>query len=397
MISFVYKTVFVCLLALPAFAIDLTSVNAINYWAGNTVEIINPETAKEHLKIKTAGNGTPSFIGWEFTKNINMNEHYVEAYIHLNNENWSGMELRLFNKKDSDSFFAVNIPKFTDPQFNWVQPDRWLKITLTMGEARVSGTPKLEDINQVGFYINDVGSETQNLPVEVLFSGVKLVPISGEPLISITFDDGLSEHMKAAEIMAQLGLRGTAYIMPQQIGHEGFLTEADLKLLYKTYGWGISAHHEVPFTEMSPAILQKELNETLQYLVDRGYGFSAPHVAFPLGKFNLESVIPQVSQRHMTSRIAGGGGETFPPADWHRLRVVNVTHEVTADVLKKRIEKAKLHNEWLILMFHHFVDGPATSDLYYDINEFKKVMQVVQQSKITTLPVHEIWEAYRVD
>lgn len=397
MFLILHKLLFALVFSLPTQAILLPPNESINYWAGNEFEVVNKGNTNEFIKIKTQGKGTPSFIGWELSKSYDMNRHFVEVFLKIDSDNWSGIELRLFNSKDMNSYAAIRVPKFTDPRFNYIQPGSWMKVSLTMGEAKIVGTPNLKSINLVTFYLNDSGSPEQSRSLEIQLSGVKLVPIRGEPMISITFDDGTEEHLKAAEIMAQYGLRGTAYVMPEEIGKPGFLREEDLQTLYKKYQWGISSHYATPFTDMSPALLQQKLEETLDFLAARGFGFSAPHMAFPLGKFNTDTVLPQVTQRFMTSRVAGGGAETFPPADWQRLRVVNITPAMTAEELEKRIEKAKLHNEWLILMFHHLVDGPSSQDLFYDINEFKKMMKVIQKSKVTTLPVHEVWESYRVD
>jgi len=389
--------VFVTMAKAAAYSLDLPSNQAINRWSGQS-EIVNPKTPKEYLKITTEGTGVPSYISWDLPEAIDMNKAFVEAYIKISDlESWQGLELRMSDSSDVNSYLAIPMTKYSDANFNWLQPGAWFRVTLSLGEAVATGTPDATKIRHISWYINDTGDPNTPRKLEVLVSGVRIVPAVEEPLLSITFDDSYAEHFWAAEVMANYNLRGTAYTIPDVLGHAGYLTQAQVDTLYKKYRWGISAHHEIPFTDFAPGTLHAEITEVAQYLIEHGYGFSAPHMAYPLGRFDAESVLPIVSQNHQTSRIASGGGETLPPADWHRLRTVNITPSITPEILRERIQKAQLHNEWLILMFHRFTDGTPEIELQYNKEEFKKLMQVIYESKIKTLPVHEVWEIHRVD
>ncbi len=383
---------------LPASAQMLTPSSVINYWDSKSFEVTNTGTARETIRLTTKGDGSPSFIGWELPQPVNMKEVFVEAYIKIQDlESCGGIELRLSNKADQNSYIAIQLPFFTDPLFNWVQPGGWLRITLTMGEAKLVGSPDITKINKLGFYINDSGSPDKNTPFSVELSGVAFSPVGKTAFMSITFDDGIDDHLLAAQIMHNHGLRGTAYIMPDAIGQPGFLKEEDLSILYNTYHWGISSHGSIPFTEFAPGGVEQHSENVLGFLKQRGFGFSSSHMAYPLGRYNLDYVLPIISKKFTTARIASGGAETFPPADWKRLRVVNVIPSVTAEMLKERIEKAKIHKEWIILMFHHLVEGEPQSDLEYNFKEFEKVMKAIKDSQIKTLPIHEMWEIHRVD
>jgi len=60
-----------------------------------------------------------------------------------------------------------------------------------------------------------------------------------EGILTITFDDGYDEQIEAARLMARHGFRGTAYVMPDQIGTFGYLRLEDLRTLRDELGWDV--------------------------------------------------------------------------------------------------------------------------------------------------------------
>lgn len=376
-------------------ATELTSKDASSFWAQGQLEKIQLSPINEFLSFKTSGDGSPSLMGWDLAQPVDMSKHYVRLMMKISSlEAWSGIELRFYDTATSESYASIRIPKYEYASFNWLQPGPWSAVTLSMGEMEMVGSPDIKSIRRVAFYISDTGTAQAPQIFEVGFSAMQLVPLYGKSLVSLTFDDGKAEHLIAAEIMFRYGLRGTAYIMPNAIGKEHFLSLNDLNLLYNKYQWGISSHHEFPYTDMSAGVLQAEITNTLSYLNSLGFALSSEHVAYPLGQIDSDLVLPTTAQYFLTGRVANGGAETFPPADWKRLRVINVTPSVTPEIIEERLQKAKLYNEWVILMFHNIVTGAPQSDLEYNIDELEKVLKFVKESEIPALPVHEVWEIY---
>ncbi len=211
-------------------------------------------------------------------------------------------------------------------------------------------------------------------------------------MLSFTFDDGYDEHYTAAELMAPYGFRGTAYVIPDSIGDEGYVTMHDLVDMQDTFGWDIAAHHAIPFTDMRPAQLENSILATLRYLRSNQFTRAAGHLAYPLGKQNTALVRPMVRKHFTTARIAASGPETLPPADPHLLRTYNVVTATTPAELKAAAEQAIENKQWLILMFHWLVDDPQY-DTQYSIKDFKKVLAKIKQTGIRVLPLTEAWEA----
>lgn len=373
------------------------NVNDLNSrWSGRVEGETLLPTGRSRA-IEAAGAGLPSFLVWTLPKPLDMNKARLSTWIKFNQmSEWRGLELRLSEYADFRSFKAIPIRRYTDPEFNWLQPERWQKVSFSLGEGRLEGGEvHLDQIQYVGWYVE--GASAGGFLVE--FADLEIGRSAGPGgLVSLTFDDGHREHLAAAQVMDRFGLRGTAYVMPREIeSSEGFLSQEDLKKLSKQYGWGVSAHHGIPFTQFTVPSLVAELEYTIDYLRGAGAGVASRHVAFPLGKTNEKMVMPLVRDYFLSARIAGGGAETLPPADWHRLRVINMSPAMTAELFAQRLRLAQEQGEWLILMFHKLVEGVASSELEYSTSEFKKVVEVIARSQVEVLPVHEAWEKYGRD
>lgn len=345
--------------------------------------------------LKTEGAGRPSFVLWDLGQPTDVRGAQFLTWLKFNRlSEWRGLELRLSEHSDFRSFQAIPIRRYTDPDFNWLQQERWQRVSLSQGEAWSQGEVRLDRIRYVGWYVE--GETSAGFQVEL--SDLEIRPRQSPGLVSFTFDDGYKEHLTAAKIMDRFGLRGTAYVMPREIGVDSrFLTQKDLSSLIREYGWGVSAHHAVPFTLFSVTSLEAEIQWTLEYLQRVGAGAAGRHLAYPLGKTNESVVMPPTRRSFRSARIAGGGAETLPPADWHRLRVVNMTPALDSKALSARLTRAQENGEWLILMFHYLVDREPKNDLEYRLDEFKKVTEMISRSGVEVLPVHEAWEKYGRD
>ena len=144
-------------------------------------------------------------------------------------------------------------------------------------------------------------------------------------IVSMTFDDGYDDHFEAAKIMNKYGLRGTAYIMSNEIGMDSYLTKEQMVVMKDEFQWSISSHHKIPITSFSLEDLSKEMDSTFSFLEDLNMSIAAPHFAYPLGKQDRAKTLPYIREVFKTARVAGGGAETLPPSDWHMLRTYNVT------------------------------------------------------------------------
>jgi len=360
-----------------------------NKWSGEYTEQ-NSQHSIYSYKAYVVSNEAPSYIEKRFNTPVDFNRKFVRVKFKVNDlKKLSGIELRLTSSEEGyDHFFAIPVPFFTDPDFNTVQSNAWMEYTFTMGEANIYGTPDLTNIIRLGFYLG--GEE-----VDIEFRSISIEDAVFDSIISFTWDDGYDDHLLAAEIMGKYGLKGTAYLMPRQIGQENYLKVADILRMRDEFDWGLSSHHKIPIVNFPYEELALELKYTIDFLANWVPRKEAMHFAYPLGKQSRTLTLPQIKKSFLTARLAGGGAETLPPADWHMLRAFNVMPNLSPADLIARVKKAKEQGEWLILMFHYLTDEENPSNpLAYNTQKFEEFCQLVQDENSLVLPVHEVYEAF---
>jgi hypothetical protein len=302
-----------------------------------------------------------------------------------------GIELRLTSDDFRSSYFAFGVPLFSDGDFNLLRSDVWVSLSFSLGSARVVGAPDRTAIDGVGLYFADNGKA----PVRVAWAGLSAVDHPSEGFLSFTFDDGTRSHWEiAAPEMARFGFRGTAYVMPDQIGQTEYLTLGEIRELRDRYRWDVAAHHAIPFTDFTSTDLESTILGVQRYLREQGFEEGAAHLAYPLGRQDPEVVRPLVRKHFATARLAGAGPETIPPADPHLLRAVNVLDTTTAEELGEIARRARDHGEWAILMFHHLRESTATP-LDYSVERFRRALERIDESGVRVLPVSEVWAIAR--
>lgn len=337
----------------------------------------------------TGGKGEPILVATErFHAPRDLRGRFVETRVRVQHlERLRGLELRLSSDDFEKSFFAFEIPLFSDRDFGPLQPDKWTPITLSFGGARVVGSPDRGAIDAAGWFLRDDGSGA----VEFAWSDLSTHPEADDGLLSLTFDDGLAAHYTiAAREMQRFGFQGTAYVMPDQIGGQGFMTLEQLTALRDRFGWEVAAHYDVPLTELGQDALEPTLLGVQRFLQVHGFERGSQQLAFPLGRQDPWRVMPVVREHFRTARLASAGPETIPPADPHRLRVVNVLDSTTPEAIGAAARRARAHGEWVILMFHHLVPRPAGS-LEYGIQDFVRSLEFIRGSGIPVRSVGDAW------
>jgi hypothetical protein len=337
----------------------------------------------------TGGKGEPIFVATErFGSPQDLWGRFVEVRLRVEDvARLAGLELRLSSDDFAESFFAFELPLYADRHFNLIPDGKWVRLTLSFGSARVVGSPDRGAIDSAGWFLRDDGAGA----VEFAWSDLSAHAAANEGRLSLTFDDGLSAHYAvAATEMQRFGFRGTAYVMPDQIGGPGFMSIEQLGALRDRFGWEVAAHYDVPLTDLAQDELEPTLLGVKRFLDEHGFEQGSAHLAFPLGRQESEHVMPVVRKHFRTARLASAGPETIPPADPHRLRVVNVLDSTSPAEIQAAARRARIHGEWLILMFHHLVAEPR-GPLEYGIQDFVRVLERVRMSGIPVRPVGEAW------
>lgn len=192
-------------------------------------------------------------------------------------------------------------------------------------------------------------------------------------IVSITFDDGLSEQNAAAEILHKHGLRGTFYISSGAVGTPGYFEHGDLTRL-ASLGHEIGGHtvSHPDLTTLPPDEARRQVCADRTTLA--GWGFRATSFAYPYGSHNRSTEVIARECGYRSARTAGGilrpatrtrdcplcpAAETIPPADPYAIRnLPAIDPSWTLAELKAAVTNAEDHGGgWVILVFHHICDN----------------------------------------
>lgn len=225
----------------------------------------------------------------------------------------------------------------------------------------------------------------------VLIRGVEFIATEARKgMVSLAFDDGRSDtYTRALPLMQALGLVGTAYIVPAQLGQEGFMSEQQVEALHQA-GWAIAGHNERDLTQLEPSLVALELAATFGFLTSRGYR-GAAHYAYPGGGHN-RWVRELVAHYFETGRTIDAHAQTLVEIDPYRLSSLSVYANHGPDSLKELIRQAVADGDWLILTFHLLSDGPPRVDTEYPLAWFAELLHYLVDNQVAVLTVPEVWK-----
>ncbi len=361
---------------------EFTYANTFVEWESARLQIY-----KDNLSLFTKDEKTPSFLSLNVSdKNINLEiENIIFSLLVNDIRAVNGLEIRLSEKRNAEDYLYYSIPLFHDYEFNFIKSSTKTEIGLSKANFKLKGN-SFKKINFLSIYFAANTNDTR-----LSLWPIRKTKKESQGVLTLTFDDGPNDNIKAAKILKEYDIPATAYIMPNALNKKGFLTSKELKSLTNK-NWDIESHHETPFTYLSENTLNKEITDIENFLIKNKYKKSNFHLAYPLGKTN-ESVTSVVSKRFSTARIASGGIETIPPANTHMLRSFNVLKTTTPEELKEVIAKTKEAKQWLILMFHHIKDKPV-DDIDYSTDNFKELAKIISESGINVMTINEVWNKY---
>lgn len=260
--------------------------------------------------------------------------------------------------------------------------------TFTTASAQFSVPPSTKSIS-VFHLINQKGSLTidnASLAQTGTASG-----IFQTGAVTLRFDDGWeSQYQNAFPIMQQYGLKGTFYIVSQQLADDqfsGFMSIAEIKNLYQA-GDEIGAHTRThPYlTSLSPKQQQDEIQGSRQDILSWNVG-PVSTFAYPYGDYNA-TTLQIVKNAGFSSAAATIGGLATQTSDPYQLEHHEVDSSVTAAQAKQWIDQAAADHGWLILTFHDVSDNPP--DTYATTPAiFSQIAAYIAQKKIPVVTVSE--------
>ena len=221
--------------------------------------------------------------------------------------------------------------------------------------------------------VTDTASQTANATATVSGTGAA----TATTIVSLTFDDGTTDQIQAAQLLENHGMRGTFYVNSGRIGFDStFMTSSQLLQLQQA-GHEIAGHtiDHADLTTLSSDDVAREVCDDRGALTD--LGLTVKNFAYPFSATNNDVVRIVQSCGYNSARGVAGlkslpygcpncvTAESIPPVDPFLIRTnSSVKSDTTLDILQSWVTQAENgQGGWVPFVFHHVCDGCATTSI----------------------------------
>lgn len=286
----------------------------------------------------------------------------------------------------------------------WALDGEWIRITLPFGTATQVGSPARNSLAALTVQVFDASTGT----VTVHLGGVATVTETAawpNGVVSLCFDDGYAaQYAVARPYMDKYGFQGTQYLICEVLfnhaAYPGYVNLAQAQALEYFSGWHVASHaytvanHNAGYTGIADAAALADMERCKEYL--NANGFRSPEqFAYPLGNYGAQTL---VSARRLfrsarsISQVGGFPDETFPPADYGRLRCQTLGSANTLASAEAIIDRAFANKQWAILTFHDLVTT-ATTNLQWPVASFQSLVDYISAKGIPVRTVGDVLNA----
>ena len=190
--------------------------------------------------------------------------------------------------------------------------------------------------------------------------------------VTFTFDDGLDQHVLAAQILESHGMRGVFFVNSGRLDTPGYLSTAQVVAMQSAgheIGGHTVSHADLPTLD-DAEVRRQVCNDRVALLAK---GLAVTSFAYPYGDTNatVSSVVNEcgyTAARDVGGLVSPGTcagcdlAETIPPLDvWHVRSPDSVTASTSLEVLKGAVLQAQGSGSsgrvWVPFVMHHVCDG----------------------------------------
>lgn len=223
----------------------------------------------------------------------------------------------------------------------------------------------------------------------------------GQPIITVTFDDGWeSIYTDGLPLLQKYGIPTTQYVMSGYFDNGEYMTMDQIKSLQGA-GHEISCHtiDHSDLTKLPAAAVEQQLQHCRQTF-EPALGRPVRHFASPYGS-DSPATIEAIKRHYATQRNTEGDiiktvaddKDVNLAANFDRYHIVAVTlrRDTTVQQLQQAIDYAVKHNGWLVLNYHDVSD----SDSEFGVNRstLEAHMRAVNTSPARVATIGQVMDA----
>jgi peptidoglycan/xylan/chitin deacetylase (PgdA/CDA1 family) len=224
-----------------------------------------------------------------------------------------------------------------------------------------------------------------------------------KPTVVICFDDSFeSVFTDAYPILASNQQQASVFVITSRVGNQGYMSKIELKTL-KLDGWDICNHsvsHKDLTTLKEPEV-NKEINESYDWLVDNGFKETACFFAYPFGKYN-DKVVDKVKEKNKLAHSTING--LFQPNIQigddediqYLLKVKNITNKTILQDVLGEIDNNIERNGFLFLLFHALSETKTNEETRYQTADFQRISNYLREkedeNKLEVITLSEYYE-----
>ena len=365
---------------------------AIQSSAGSQAD--DPSTfalGEQSLRITTEGDGTSVFTRKTLSPPLNFTDRLLKVWVKVDSVD-NIREFRISATGDDFRTWMDYWIAGSGADASFLQNNKWNVVTLSLGQARIIGDPDTSRIDSIQVRVTDRGT---GKPATVWLNGIALVAKNDRAVVTFAFDDGYeSDYTMARPVLDRHHFPATSYVIGSLVGGQGRMSMEQLKSLQDLNGWDIASHSftHSNLTERARPEIESDLELSQQFLERNGLYRGAAHFAYPYGEFDNEELRSLAQKYFVTARTGVGPGETLPPSDPHRLRVMMVANTTSPEQVSQQVQAAIAGGDWLILVFHKIVGSDPISDLEYRQADFERIVDDVASRGVEVLTVSEVYD-----
>lgn len=224
-----------------------------------------------------------------------------------------------------------------------------------------------------------------------------------KPTVVICFDDSFeSVFTDAYPILTSNQQQASVFVITSRVGNKGYMSKIELKTL-KFDGWDICNHSvsHKDLTLLEESEMNREIDESYNWLVENGFAETASFFAYPFGKYN-DKIISKVKEKNKLahSTISGFFQPHIKTNDEdnipHLLKVKNITNKTDLQDVLKEIDNNIERNGLLLILFHAFSETKSNEETRSQITDFQKISNYLKgkedENKLEVITLSEYYK-----